>query len=74
MLIGLPSRQTSDDVVDGGDDDDDDDDDGGENHQPRQLKTKTQLTYHLQDQLRPLDTPRCCRHLYYDRRKCNPQT
>lgn len=70
MLIGLPSQQTPDDVVDGGDDDDDDDD----GHQPHQLEIKTQLTYHLQDQLRPLGTPRCCRHLYYDRRKCNPQT
>lgn len=53
MLIGLDSRQSSDDY----DGDDGNDDDGGESHQPRQLKTKTQLTYHLQDQLRPLGTP-----------------
>lgn len=49
MLIGLDSRQSPDDY--------DGDDDGGESHQPRQLKTKTQLTYHLQDQLRPRGTP-----------------
>lgn len=52
MLIGLDLRQRPDDY-----DGDDGNDDGGESHQPRQLKTKTQLTYHLQDQLRPLGTP-----------------